>query len=79
MPVYESADVRVLRNSVNQTFRIESRDIESERKLTQSLMPEGLLKDLKDSDLADLAAYLTSLATKVAELDKPDVEDTGTE
>lgn len=79
MPVYESADVRVLRNSVNQTFRIESRDIESERKLTQSLMPEGLLKDLKDGDLADIYAYLASLSTKVAELDKPEVEETGTE
>jgi hypothetical protein len=71
--------VRVLRNSLNQTFRIESRDIESERKLTQSLMPEGLLKDLKDSDLADIYAYLASLSTKVAERENLEVEDTGTE
>jgi putative heme-binding domain-containing protein len=79
MQVYESADVRVLRNSVNQTYRIETRDIESERKLTRSLMPEGLLKDLKDDDLSDLYAYLKSLSTRTAELNKPAGKATSTE
>ena len=79
MQAYESADVRVLRNSVNQTYRIDTRDIESERKLTKSLMPEGLLKDLKDDDLSDLYAYLKSLSTRTAELDKPAGKDTATE
>lgn len=79
MQVYDSADVRVLRNSVNQTYRIETRDIESERKLTKSLMPEGLLKDLKDDDLSDLYAYLKSLSTRTAELSKPAGKDTATE
>ena len=79
MQVYESADVRVLRNSVNQTFRIETRDIESERKLTKSLMPEGLMKDLKDDDLSDLYTYLKSLSTRTAELNKPSSKATETE
>jgi len=79
MQVYESADVRVLRNSVNQTYRIETRDIESERKLTKSLMPEGLVKDLKDDDLSDLYTYLKSLSTRTAELNKPASRATATE
>ncbi|MBI3865099.1 MAG: c-type cytochrome [Planctomycetia bacterium] len=66
MPVFDSADIRVLRNSVNQTFTIRVRDIESERKLAKSLMPEGLVKDLKDEDLADLYAYLKSLSIRTA-------------
>jgi putative membrane-bound dehydrogenase-like protein len=79
MQAYESADVRVLRNSVNQTYRIETRDIESERKLTKSLMPEGLMKDLKDDDLSDLYAYLKSLSARTAELNKPAAKETTTE
>ena len=67
LPVFDSADIRVLRNSVNQTFSIKVSDIESERKLAKSLMPEGLIKDLKDGDLADLYAYLKSLSIRVAE------------
>jgi putative heme-binding domain-containing protein len=79
MQVYESADVRVLRNSVNQTYRIETRDIESERKLTKSLMPEGLIKDLEDDDLSDLYSYLKSLSTRTAELNKSAGKGTATE
>jgi putative heme-binding domain-containing protein len=69
LPVFNSADIRVLRNSVNQTYSIKVSDIESERKLAKSLMPEGLLKDLKDGDLADLYAYLQSLSVRTAERD----------
>ncbi|MGQ0635089.1 MAG: DUF7133 domain-containing protein [Planctomycetaceae bacterium] len=65
--VYESVDGLVLRNSTNQTFRIESRDIEYRRALSTSLMPEGLLKDLTDRDLADLYAYLKTLTVHTAE------------
>ncbi|MBX3441200.1 MAG: c-type cytochrome [Planctomyces sp.] len=61
--VYESVDGLVLRNSTNQTFRIESRNIETRRTLNESLMPNGLLKDLGPQDLADLYAYLRSLGT----------------
>lgn len=80
MTVYDSTDVRVLRNGLNQTFRIPAADIESERKLSRSLMPEGLMKDLKDEDLADLYAYLKILGGRTAELlDTPAAEGTETE
>lgn len=71
MIVYEAPDGLLLRNGVNQTFRLETRDIETRRYLPVSLMPEGLLKDLKDGDLADLYSYLTTLAARTAKADKP--------
>jgi putative membrane-bound dehydrogenase-like protein len=71
MVVYEAPDGLLLRNGVNQTFRLETRDIESRRTLPVSLMPEGLLKDLNDADLADLYAYLATLGARTAQLDKP--------
>lgn len=60
--VYESAEGFLLRNSTNQTVRIETKDIEVRRTLPQSLMPAGLIKDFRSSDFADLFAYLKSLA-----------------
>lgn len=66
--VYESVEGLLLRNGTNQTFRIDSKDIESKRNLPTSLMPEGLLKDLTDKDLADLYAYLKSLVARTADL-----------
>jgi putative membrane-bound dehydrogenase-like protein len=59
--VYESAEGVLLRNSTNQTLRIETRDVETRRTLPQSLMPSGLLKELSSTDFADLFAYLKSL------------------
>ncbi len=59
--IYESVDGLLLRNSSNQTFRIETADIETRRRIAQSLMPSGLLKGLGPSDLADLYAYLQTL------------------
>ena len=59
--IYESVDGIILRNATNQTFRLETADIEVQRKLPQSLMPPGLLKDATSQDLADLNAYLQSL------------------
>ncbi len=59
--VYESAEGFLLRNSTNQTIRIETTDIETRRTLPQSLMPGGLLKEFRSSDFADLLAYLKSL------------------
>jgi putative heme-binding domain-containing protein len=59
--IYESVDGVLLRNSTNQTFRIETRNVELRRKLPTSLMPSGLLKGLKSEELADLYAYLNSL------------------
>jgi putative membrane-bound dehydrogenase-like protein len=66
MVVYESVDGLMLRNGANQTFRIEAAQIGSKRGLATSLMPEGLLNDLKDSDLADLYAYLKGLGARTA-------------
>lgn len=63
--VYESAEGFLLRNSTNQTIRIETADIETRRTLPQSLMPGGLLKDFRSSDFADLFAYLKSLGSSV--------------
>jgi putative membrane-bound dehydrogenase-like protein len=62
LAVYESVDGLILRNSTNQTFRIEADEIEQRRILKTSLMPKGLLKDLKPEDLADLYTYIQSLA-----------------
>ena len=59
--VYESVDGLILRNSTNQTFRIEADEIEQRRILKTSLMPKGLLKDFKPEDLADLYSYIQSL------------------
>lgn len=70
--VYEAVDGLLLRNGTNQTFRIETKDIESRRNLPTSLMPEGLLKDLKPTDLTDLFAFLRSLAPRTATLEQDD-------
>lgn len=59
--VYESAEGLILRNTTNQTFRIETPDIETKSKQNRSLMPSGLLKDLRSSDLADLYRYLQTM------------------
>ncbi|QDU07755.1 c-type cytochrome [Gimesia aquarii] len=59
--VYRSVDGLTLRNSNNQTTRIEAAEIDFESKKNTSLMPSGLLKDLSPQDLADLNAYLQSL------------------
>lgn len=62
--VYESVDGMLLRNGLNQTFRIEARDIDERSKSPVSLMPAGLLKGCSVQDLADLAAYLQTLTPK---------------
>jgi putative membrane-bound dehydrogenase-like protein len=69
--VYESVDGLVLRNSTNQTFRIETKDIETRRVLNQSLMPAGLLKELGPADLADLYAYLRGMNAKTSVAETP--------
>ncbi len=62
--VYHSVDGLTLRNGTNQTFRIEAEEIESRNTSQTSLMPTGLLNDLKPGDLADLYSYLKSLGRK---------------
>jgi putative heme-binding domain-containing protein len=66
MIVYEAVDEVLLRNATNQTFRFVPGEIEERRTLKTSLMPAGLLKDLKPTDFADLYAYLRSLPTEAA-------------
>jgi putative membrane-bound dehydrogenase-like protein len=66
MIVYEAVDGIILRNASNQTFRFTPGEIEERRTLKTSLMPSGLLKDLKPSDFADLYAYIRSLSTEAA-------------
>jgi putative membrane-bound dehydrogenase-like protein len=74
--VYESIDGLVLRDGSNRTFRIEAANIETRRKLSTSLMPSGLLKDLTPTDLADLFAYLHSLSSPTGSVtaQSPDTE-----
>jgi putative membrane-bound dehydrogenase-like protein len=65
--VYEDTDGVMLRNSTNQTQRIEAADIEGKQAVSTSLMPQGLLKELGPQDLADLYAYMKTLgATPIA-------------
>ena len=59
--IYESVDGLVMRTGANQTLRFETNNIEVRRRMTESLMPSGLLKDLSTGDLADLYAYLETL------------------
>jgi len=60
---YESVDGLLLRNATQQTFRIETADIEERRRSPVSLMPAGLLKGLSPRDYADLYAYLATLGS----------------
>ncbi len=62
MIVYEAVDGLVLRNSTNQSFRIEAKDIEQRKTMATSLMPNGLLQGMTPADVADLYAYLRSLS-----------------
>lgn len=70
--VYDSTDGILLRNGVAQTYRVDARDIANQRTLPNSLMPEGLLKDLEDRQLADLYAYLKSQSNRTASRDTKD-------
>ena len=52
--------VVVLRTAEGQTITVERDSIEESRVLGRSLMPEGLLKQMSDEQIADLFAYLRS-------------------
>jgi putative heme-binding domain-containing protein len=64
--IYQAVDGLILRNAQNQTFRIEADDIEVRRTMNESLMPNGLLRDAKPADLADLYAYIRQLGNRTA-------------
>jgi putative heme-binding domain-containing protein len=59
--IYESVDGLTLRDSTNQTIRVEASEIDVRRELPSSLMPAGLLDHLQPQELADLYAYLQTL------------------
>ena len=59
--IHQSAEGLLLRNATNQTFRFEADEIETQQTRSTSLMPAGLLKDLKPSELADLYRYIGGL------------------
>ncbi len=59
--IHQSAEGLLLRNATNQTFRFEADEIETQQTRSTSLMPAGLLKDLKPTELADLYRYIGGL------------------
>lgn len=59
--IYESIDGITLLDGTNQMIRLPATEIEDQRPVNVSLMPEGLLKNLGPGDLADLYAYLAQL------------------
>ena len=58
---FESADGLIVQTGANATIRLATPDIATRQPGTGSLMPSGLLKDLKPVDLADLYRYLQTL------------------
>ena len=61
MVIYQSTDGLILRDAENVTLRIEQGEILERKTSDRSLMPSGLLDDLNDEQVADLAAYLQTL------------------
>jgi putative heme-binding domain-containing protein len=59
--IYEAADGLLLQTAPAEMVRIPNDEIEEKRLTRTSIMPTGLLKDVSDRELADLAAYLKSL------------------
>ena len=62
VPIYESPESTLLQTGPDETVRIRGEEIESIETSGQSLMPTGLLDQATDQDLADLYAYLQTLA-----------------
>jgi hypothetical protein len=62
--VYESPEATLLQTDPDTTLRFTAEDAVQHQPSRQSLMPSGLLDTLKDQELADLYAYLKSLAAK---------------
>jgi uncharacterized repeat protein (TIGR03806 family) len=64
-PVVEESPTHVvLRNATNQTIRIARADIEERGRQKESIMPQGLLRELTSEQAADLLAYLSSLKSR---------------
>lgn len=60
--VYEALDSIILQTGSTETIRLTNPQIRERRLTNASLMPSGLLDRLSDRDIADLYAYLKSLA-----------------
>ena len=58
---FESADGYIVQTGATTTVRINTSDVAGMRPSATSLMPEGLLKNLKPEDLADLYVFLRNL------------------
>jgi putative heme-binding domain-containing protein len=59
--IFESADGLIVQTGAATTIRLATADIVSRFPSNRSLMPDGLLRDLKPADVADLYSYLQSL------------------
>jgi putative heme-binding domain-containing protein len=58
---FESADGVILQTGAATTVRIATPDVASRKPSNRSLMPDGLLKDLKAEELADLYRFLQTI------------------
>jgi len=58
---FESADGYILQTGAATTVRINTTDLVTSRQGAMSLMPNGLLKDLKPQDVSDLYSFLRAL------------------
>lgn len=63
--VFQAADGVILVTGPDTSVRIPTESIESRRLVARSPMPEGLLKDLRPQDLADLYSYIQTLTPPV--------------
>lgn len=69
--VKQDEQTLVLRESTGKDITISKADIETQTVSTQSLMPEGLLRDLTAQEAADLLAYLESLKSATVSESSP--------
>lgn len=60
--IYESPEATLLQTGPDTTLRFGREEVQAMLPGRRSLMPDGLLNDLSDGDLADLYAYLKTLA-----------------
>jgi putative membrane-bound dehydrogenase-like protein len=65
--VEESSERIVLRTAAGDRLVVRTADIESQRSVPASLMPEKLIDALRDEQVADLLEYLSSLRQPVVE------------
>jgi putative heme-binding domain-containing protein len=59
--VEETADALILKNANGERLTVPLKEIDKKSAMPVSIMPEGLLQQLSDQDLADLVAYLGTL------------------